>query len=283
MMNSLLKKCIVSLSLLFATLFVMAETPEDPWEGFNRAVFEFNDTLDRYALKPAAEGYQTVTPTPVQKGVSNFFSNLGEIPNMANNLLQGKLDETASSFWRFVINTTAGWFGIFDVASELGLKRYDEDFGQTLGYWGVDSGPYLVLPFFGSSTVRDASGMVVDYSLYDGLDMYDLSSNEEWIARGVNVIQIRSKYLSAERMVFGDRYSFLRDVYIQSREGAVKDNRGREFGSQGNLKPLQDASEQGSWGDDTDDSWEADSSWGEDDSWEGDDSWDSEDSWGETY
>ncbi|MFD1383610.1 VacJ family lipoprotein [Rhodanobacter aciditrophus] len=282
-MSSVIKQYLVGLVVLFASAFVVAETPEDPWEGFNRAVFEFNDTLDRYALKPAAEGYQAVTPTPVQKGVSNFFSNLGEIPNMANNLLQGKVDETASSFWRFVINTTAGWFGIFDVASELGLKRYEEDFGQTLGYWGVDSGPYLVLPFFGSSTVRDASGMVVDYSLYDGLDMYDLSNDEEWIARGVNIVQLRAKYLSAERMIFGDRYSFLRDVYIQSREGAVKDNRGRELGNQGNLDPMQGASEQGSWDDNTDDSWGSDSSWGEEDSWGDDDSWDSEGSWGETY
>lgn len=282
-MNGLIKRCVLSLSLFLAPLSSLAETPEDPWEGFNRAVFEFNDTLDRYALKPAAEGYQAVTPTPIQKGISNFFSNLGEIPNIANNLLQGKVDETASSFWRLVINTTAGWFGIFDVASELGLKRYEEDFGQTLGYWGVDSGPYLVIPFLGSSTVRDASGMVVDYSMFEGLELYDLSDDQEWIARGVNIVQIRAKYLSAERMVFGDRYSFLRDVYIQSREGAVKDNRGRELGNQSNLQPMSGTEAQGSWDEDTSDSWDSDSSWGEEDSWGEDDSWDSEGSWEETY
>ncbi|RDL45718.1 VacJ family lipoprotein [Marinomonas piezotolerans] len=276
-MNQLVRQFLVSLGVMLSALTAIAETPEDPWEGYNRAVFSFNDTLDRYALKPAAQGYQAVTPTPVQKGVSNFFSNLGEIPNIGNNLLQGKWDETASSTFRFLINSTAGWFGIFDVASELGLQRYEEDFGQTLGYWGVSSGPYVVIPFLGSSTVRDASGLVVDYSLFDGLDLYDLSSDQELFARTLNVIQVRAKYLSAERMVFGDRYSFLRDVYLQSREGAVNDNKGRQFDSQTNQSSNSSTSEQGSWGSEADDSWGSDSSWGD----ETDDSWGSESSWGD--
>lgn len=216
-----MKRLLASLGLLIASMMAFAETPEDPYEDFNRSMFSFNETVDKYALKPIAKGYDAVTPNAVQKGVSNFFSNLGEIPNTFNNLLQGKWDETASSTFRFVVNSTFGVFGLFDVASEMGLKQYKEDFGQTLGYWGVDSGPYLMLPFFGPSTVRDASGMVVDYSLYDGLDLYDVSEDDKWAARGLNVIQLRAKYLSAENMVFGDRYSFIRDVYLQSRAGDV--------------------------------------------------------------
>lgn len=251
-----MKKLVASLGFLLASLFAVAESvPEDPWEGFNRSMFTFNETVDEYGLKPLAQGYDAVTPNFMQKGVSNFFSNLGEVPNVFNNLFQGKWDETASSTFRFIINTTFGIFGLFDVASEMGLKHYEEDFGQTLGYWGVNSGPYLVLPFFGPSTVRDASGMVVDYSLYDGLNLYDFNDDQKWIARGINVIQIRAKYLSAERMVFGDRYSFLRDVYIQTREGEVKDlsgdNQESENESQGTV--TDDAAD--SWGDEELDSW----------------------------
>lgn len=263
----------LGIGLLAASSMVAAETPEDPWESFNRAIFSFNETFDKYALKPMAEGYDAITPEPAQTGVSNFFLNLGEVPNAFNNLLQGKWDETASSTSRFLVNSTIGVYGLFDVAGAMGMQRYEEDFGQTLGYWGVDSGPYLVLPFFGSSTVRDASGMVVDYSLYDGLDLLDASQDEKWIARGINVVQLRAKYLSAERMVFGDRYSFLRDVYIQSRAGEVKDNT-QDRGTQ-----PSEVSESNSWSDESSSSWDdGGDSWSEDgDSW-GDEG----DSWGET-
>ncbi|MFT2098915.1 VacJ family lipoprotein [Marinomonas sp. 2405UD66-6] len=249
-----------------------AATEEDPWEGFNRAMFTFNDTLDGAILKPVAQGYKAVTPTPVQKGVTNFFSNLGEISNIVNNLLQGKWDGTASSTWRFVINSTAGWFGIFDVASELGLKEYDEDFGQTLGYWGVSSGPYLVLPFFGPSTLRDGAGLVVDYTAYDdGEELFlDLTYEEYLATLALDVIETRARLLSAESLIFGDRYTFIRDVYLQTRAFEVYD---------GNVPAKQNQSADESV---DDDSW-GDDSWGdEEDSW-GDDSWedDAGGSWAE--
>ena len=250
-----MKSLLAAFGLSFVMLCsqpVFSATEEDPWEGFNRAMFSFNDGLDSVFLKPVAEGYKAITPTPVQKGVSNVFSNLGEIGNFSNNLLQGKWNGTASSFFRFLINSTAGWFGIFDVASELGLKRYEEDFGQTLGYWGVGSGPYLVLPFLGPSTVRDAGGLAVDYSNYDATDELDLNHDERWAMRGLDVVETRARLLSVEGLVFGDRYSFVRDVYLQTRINDVYDG-----------QPPQSQSDTG-----------AGDSWG-DDSW-GDDDWDDE-------
>ena len=272
------------LLLVQSCAHVPVETKEDPWEGFNRSMFVFNDAIDGAILKPVAKGYKAVTPTPVQKGVSNFFSNLGEIGNIANNLLQGKWDGTASSTWRFLINSTAGWFGIFDVASELGLKEYDEDFGQTLGYWGVSSGPYLVLPFFGPSTVRDGAGLVVDYTAYDDGEalLLDLTYEEYLGLLALDVVETRARLLSAESFIVGDRYSFIRDVYLQSRTHEVYDgnipekqrNNDQNFGSE--------SFEGDSFGED---SWDEDSA--SDDSWgdeaEYEDSWgdDSADSWAE--
>jgi len=277
------------LLLVQSCAHVPVETKEDPWEGFNRSMFVFNDAIDGAILKPVAKGYKAVTPTPVQKGVSNFFSNLGEIGNIANNLLQGKWDGTASSTWRFLINSTAGWFGIFDVASELGLKEYDEDFGQTLGYWGVSSGPYLVLPFFGPSTVRDGAGLVVDYTAYDDGEalLLDLTYEEYLGLLALDVVETRARLLSAESFIVGDRYSFIRDVYLQSRTHEVYDgnipekqrNNDQNFGSE--------SFEGDSFGEDSwdEDSWDEDSA--SDDSWgdeaEYEDSWgdDSADSWAE--
>ncbi|NVK73406.1 ABC transporter [Marinomonas sp. CT5] len=266
-------------TLLFGSMLLLVqscaqvpvETKGDPWEGFNRSMFAFNDAVDGAILKPVAKGYKAVTPTPVQKGVSNFFSNLGEIGNIANNLLQGKWDGTASSTFRFLINSTAGWFGIFDVASELGLKEYDEDFGQTLGYWGVSSGPYLVLPFFGPSTVRDGSGLVVTYTYLDETESLNLNQDEKLGLLALDVVQTRARLLNAEGMIIGDRYSFIRDVYLQSRAYDVYD--GNPPKQQVN-KEVNSADD--SWGDEP-----AEDSWGDDstsDSW-GDDS--ATDSWGD--
>ncbi|WP_417526882.1 VacJ family lipoprotein [Marinomonas shanghaiensis] len=242
-----------------------AATEEDPWEGFNRAMFSFNDAVDGAILKPVAEGYKAITPNPVQKGVSNFFSNLGEIGNITNNLLQGKWDETASSTFRFLINSTAGWLGIFDVASEMGLKRYKEDFGQTLGYWGVSSGPYLVLPFFGPSTVRDGSGLVLEYTYIDETEILDPNSDEKLGLLGLDVVETRARLLSAESMIIGDRYSFVRDVYLQSRAYDVYDGNPPK---KNNAIESPDSANDDSWGEEA-----AGDSWGDEtssDSW-GDD------------
>lgn len=231
-----------------------ANNVEDPWEGYNRAMFSFNSGLDSVLVKPIAKGYKKVVPTPVQKGVSNFFSNLGEVGNLTNNLLQGKADGTATSFFRFVINSTAGWGGIFDIATELGLTKKEEDFGQTLGYWGVSSGPYVMLPLFGPSTVRDTGGLIVDYVDYDPVALLELTNNGELGLTALDIVDLRADFLAAESLIFGDPYTFIRDVYLQTRERAIRD---------GNpIKTEKEESSDGSW--DDDDSWGDES---EDDSW----------------
>lgn len=245
--------------------------PADPWEGFNRAMFSFNDTLDVYFLKPIAKGYKNVTPEFMQTGVSNFFSNIGEISNLTNSGLQGKKNAFVASTWRFVINSTVGIFGLFDVASSLGVRKYDEDFGQTLGYWGVSSGPYLVLPFLGPSTVRDAGGTAVDFFNYDPVDELDLNRDQNIGRWSLYVVQKRASFLSAESLIIGDRYSFIRDVYLQNRENEVYDGHPP---SKAAKKAHADSGD--SWGDDT-----GADSWGDDDntdSW-GDDT--GTDSWGD--
>lgn len=208
-----------------ATLIVLpamaSASEEDPWESFNRPVFRFNDVLDTYALKPLAQGYQKVTPQFVEDGVHNVFANIGDVGNLANNLLQGKLHNAGVDSGRLIFNTTFGLLGFIDVASRMGLQRNDEDFGQTLGVWGVNSGPYLVLPLLGPSTVRDAAAKVPDSFLgpYPYIDHVPTRN----VTRGVNVIDARARLLSAERMISGDKYIFIRNVYLQSREFRIRD------------------------------------------------------------
>jgi phospholipid-binding lipoprotein MlaA len=244
----------VAILLSFFASLSVAETPDDPWEGYNRAMFNFNSSVDSALLKPIAKGYDKIVPNPVQKGVSNFFSNLGEISNLTNNLLQGKPDGVATSFFRFVINSTAGWGGLFDVATELGLVEKEEDFGQTLGYWGVGAGPYVILPFLGSSTVRDTGGLAVDYANYDPVEILALGNKEELGLTALEIIDLRASFLSAESLIFGDRYTFIRDVYLQTRDRAIRD--GKDKASKKN-----ETSDDSRWGEETD-------SWGEEtDSW----------------
>ena len=194
---------------------------EDPWEGFNRPVFSFNDTLDTYALKPVAKGYQAVTPRFFEDGVHNVFRNIGDVTNLANNLLQGKVHDAGVAGGRLIFNTTFGLLGFFDVASEMGLQRNDEDFGQTLGAWGLGSGPYLVVPFLGPSSLRDAPAKIPDSFLgpYPYIDHVPTRN----VTRAVNVVDTRASLLSAEKMVSGDKYIFVRNAYLQNREFRVKD------------------------------------------------------------
>ena len=193
----------------------------DPFERANRAVFRFNDTLDTYALKPIAKGYQTLTPTFVQNRVGDFFANLGEARNLVNNLLQGKTHDAGVDTSRFLLNTTLGALGLFDVATPFGLARNDEDFGQTLGAWGVQSGPYLMLPLLGPSTVRDGFGRIPD-SYANGLRyVNDVPVRNSLI--GLDIVDTRAGLLSAEKLVTGDKYSFMRNAYLQNREFKVKD------------------------------------------------------------
>lgn len=207
-----------------------ANTNPDPWEPFNRKIYVFNDYLDRYFLKPVAKGYQTVTPQFVEDGVHHMFSNVGEVGNMLNSLLQAKFVNTAESGGRLIVNSTIGLLGFFDVASKMGMQQHDEDFGQTLGYWGVSSGPYLVVPFLGPRTIRDGAGSIADSftdPVAEGID--HVPTRNELL--GVRVIDTRAQLLKAEELVTGDRYIFIRDAYLQRRQflindGVVQDNFG---------------------------------------------------------
>ncbi len=198
--------------------------PKDPLEPMNRSISKFNDVLDDSVLKPAARGYRDYTPQPVQTGVGNFFRNLSDVFSTLNNGLQLKGRETAESLMRVVVNTTLGIYGIFDVATEIGLERHPEDFGQTLGYWGVPDGPYLVLPVFGPSTVRDSSVLPLEFST-------DYVSNHDKVAErnaavAARIVDKRAALLKATDLLSGaaiDKYSFTRDGYLQFRRNQVYD------------------------------------------------------------
>jgi phospholipid-binding lipoprotein MlaA len=200
---------------------VMAETEQDPWEGFNRSMFSFNETLDRYAVKPLAQGYRYVTPDIAEKGVSNFFDNISDIGNLFNNLLQFKFEAAGKTFARLTFNTTIGLGGLIDVASPMGIEAYEEDFGQTLGYWGAGSGPYLVLPFFGPSTLRDGLALPVDW-VVDPVSEVDHVPTRNSLS-GLRLVDTRSRLLKAEQIISGDKYGFIRDAYLQRREYQIND------------------------------------------------------------
>lgn len=204
-----------------ASTAVQDANPDDPWEGFNRKVFAFNEVVDRYALKPVAQGYDYVTPDPVQTGVGNVFSNLGEIRTTINSVLQGKPGNAGISTGRFLINSTVGILGIFDVARHMELIGRKEDFGQTLAVWGVGEGPYLVLPLLGPSTVRDTAGWPVD--AYTSPLAYVDSDKVRYGMVALNVIDTRAGFLEQEKLLRGDRYTFLRDGYLQRRRFEVLD------------------------------------------------------------
>jgi len=210
--------------------------PQDPFESYNRAMFNFNDKVDKYVLKPVAKGYVYVTPSPVQKGISNFFSNLNDVTIMFNDLLQLKVKQFFSDTGRFVVNSTVGLLGFIDVATEIGLEKHNEDFGQTLGYWGVPEGPYFVLPFLGSSTIRDTGGLSVDTTYFDPINKeveqsFPPNSREPgtaWTLRGLEVIDTRASLLKAEKIVDEaalDRYIFIREAYLQRRKNLVYDGK----------------------------------------------------------
>lgn len=219
--NSLMKPFRSTLTAILAVLsfHLVAAEPvsyDDPWENMNRAVFDFNDALDTFTLKPVAKGYNYITPKPVQNMVGNFFSNLGEVRNAANAGLQLKPKEAFTSLSRLVINSTIGMLGLIDVASPLGLEKEYNDFGMTFAHWGAPSGPYVVLPLLGSSTVRDGLGRIPD--VYTNPITYHRPERDRWIAWGISSIDTRAKLLGPEELIVGDRYTFIRDSYLQRRE-----------------------------------------------------------------
>jgi len=210
-------------AMLVAAPLATAQNSEDvdPLESVNRAVFSFNDFLDRCCFQPIARGYKAVTPQFLDDGISNVFINLGEPINALNDLLQWKPADAGKDVGRFAINSTIGLLGFFDVAGHWGMQRSEEDFGQTLAGWGLSSGPYLVLPFLGPSTVRDLGGQIVDYPL-----SYNAYINDDAVRLPLNVVNLvdtRADLLSAEGIISGDRYLFIRDAFLQRRDFLIND------------------------------------------------------------
>lgn len=228
-LHSVWRRCILGASALVLALLGGCASgplanPQDPLEPLNRSVFKFNDAVDRAVLKPVATTYREVMPSMVREGVYNFFANLEDAWSFVNNLLQFKGNAAAESFMRFNVNTFFGLAGVLDVATEMGLERHPEDFGQTLGHWGVAPGPYVVLPLLGSSSVRDTLALPVDYQGDIVTRVSDVPTrNSLAVLRGVDT---RSKYLKAGNVLEEaalDKYTFTRDAYFQRRRNAVYD------------------------------------------------------------
>ena len=198
--------------------------PKDPIEGFNRAMYGVHDGIDTVLLKPVATGYDAVLPDPVQTGVTNFFANISDIMTSVNNLLQGKPKQAISDLGRVAVNSTIGILGIFDPATGMGLEKHDEDFGQTMGAWGVGEGAFVFLPIMGPRTVRDAAGIYMDI-WFDPVNYIDHvpTRNSIWAVRVVN---LRANLLPADKVIEEaalDKYSYIRDAYLQNRRNLVYD------------------------------------------------------------
>ncbi|MBK5930088.1 VacJ family lipoprotein [Halochromatium salexigens] len=214
----------VALAVGCGTIPVEQRDPRDPWQAYNRAMFKFNTDFDNAFFKPAAQGYQAITPQPIDQGISNFFNNLADITSAVNNALQFKLSRAGSDVGRLVINTTVGLVGFIDVASNMGIPSYKEDFGQTLGYWGIGDGPYFVMPILGPSSVRDTVGFAGDI-IVDPL--FNLNEDEiYWGLAVLRAIDARAEFLESGDLMDEaalDRYVFVRDAYLQRRRNLVHD------------------------------------------------------------
>ena len=209
--------------------------PADPLESMNRSIYAFNDGLDEAVFKPVATAYQTVTPRVARQGVTNFFDNLGDAWSFVNNLLQGQGSDAYNSMVRFSVNTVFGIGGLFDIASEAGIERKKQDFGQTLGRWGVPTGPYLVLPFWGPSTIHDSAGLAVDAFGYPANTIDDVRWRNSLF--GLRMVNNRANLLKAGDVLDSvalDKYSLVRDVYLRSRIG------GAASGGDGRLENYDD-------------------------------------------
>ncbi|MGA8260961.1 MAG: VacJ family lipoprotein [Arenicellales bacterium] len=198
----------------------------DPWEHFNRSMFKFNDNVDRAVLKPVARGYKAVLPGVVRKHVGYFFLNLQEPTTIVNDVLQGKLRQAGLDFSRFAFNSTFGVLGVFDVATPLGMERHEEDFGQTFSVWGFSTGPYLVLPFLGPSTVADGIGLVPS-TLYTDLRTAYVSADQSYALVGASAIDTRARLLGASKVLQLqlDPYVAARETYLQRRRLLVYDGK----------------------------------------------------------
>ena len=198
----------------------VAATP-DPWEPMNRGIYRFNDWADRRVLEPTAQAYVDFVPAPVRRGVNNVFDNVGTPAVALNQLLQGKPVRAASDTGRFLLNSTLGLAGIFDVASRIGLDEHQEDFGQTLGVWGFDSGNYMVIPLLGSSSIRHSVGQLLDAAINPLRFIEPTATRNAVVA--LSVIDLRAGLLGVDDLVVGERYLFMKDSYVQRREFLISD------------------------------------------------------------
>lgn len=228
-MRNLLAKRISLLPVLACATVLLggcatSGNPKDPIEGFNRAMYSFNEGLDTVAIKPLAKGYDAVLPSPVKRGVANFFGNIDDIFIGVNNLLQGKGRDGMADFGRVVINSTVGIFGLFDIASDAGIEKHDEDFGQTFGRWGVGPGAYVVVPFFGPRTARDTVGLVLDVKADPVPNIADVPSRNTLLV--TRIVSDRAQALPADKVIEEaalDKYSYIRDGYLQRRRNLIYD------------------------------------------------------------
>lgn len=207
--------------LATAPVFAQEGPATDPFEAINRPIFEFNDRLDHYVLKPTAQGYQFVMPDVAEQGVTNVFANLRDANAAVNALLQGRPGGLARAGGRFLLNSTIGMLGLFDVATPMGVDRYRTDFGHTLAIWGLPEGPYLVVPLLGSRTVRSGTGSVFDSMTSVEMTLDDPATRNS--LRGLEIIDGRARLLKSEDLLSGDRYIFIRDAYLQRRRALVSD------------------------------------------------------------
>ncbi len=216
-----------SLALCAAALMAGCATsgnPKDPIEGFNRTMYNVHEGIDSVVLKPVAKGYDAVLPDPVQTGVSNFFSNIGDLGVSANNLLQGKPNDAIADLGRFLINSTFGIFGILDIATPAGIEKHDEDFGQTFGRWGVGSGAYVFIPVFGPRTTRDTVGLVFDLWADPVSNLDHVPTRNSFLA--LRAVNTRAELLPADKVIEEaalDKYAYIRDGYLQRRQSLVYD------------------------------------------------------------
>lgn len=218
--------------LLFVTVIILggcattgSSDTRDPFEGFNRGVYSLNQSLDKALFDPLGKAYQAITPDIVDRGVTNFFSNLGDIAVVVNDLLQFKIDQALSDATRFIFNSTIGLLGFFDISTHIDLPKHDEDFGQTLAFWGVGAGPYLMVPFFGPTTIRDATGFVVDAGILNPV-FYINDDALKASLLSLNYIDFKADLLSGKKLLGEaalDEYEFVKNAYFEKRNNLIND------------------------------------------------------------
>ena len=218
--------CVAAVLFASGCATIGAYDERDPLEGFNRGVYGFNQGMDKVLFNPLGKLYRAITPDFIDKGITNFFSNLNEIAVVANDIMQFKISQAFSDAVRFIFNSTLGLLGFYDVSSTMGLDKHNEDFGQTLGVWGVGSGPYLMVPFFGPTTLRDATGFIVDQGI---LNPVFYLNNDELRAGLLTIryIDFKSDLLSTNKLISDaalDEYEFIKNAYFEKRESQINDS-----------------------------------------------------------